>query len=66
MLSLHYWAPAVHKISSEIPKWSDPLRMYIVVWLDLANMCLWLVTGSCETVMFILHGDSCANGNYEV
>lgn len=66
MLSLRYWAPAVNDISSEIPKWSDPLRMYIVVWLDLANMCLWLVTGSCESLMFILGGDSCANGSYAV
>ena len=65
-LSLRYWAPTVDKISSEIPKWSDPLRMYIVVWLDLANMCLWLVTGSCETLMCILRGEICANGNCAV
>jgi hypothetical protein len=60
-LSLHYEAPVVNQISSEIPKWSDPLRMYIGVWVDLTNICLWLVTGACQTLMFILHRDDCAN-----
>lgn len=66
LLSLRYEAPAVNKVSSEIPKWSDPLRMFIVVWVDLANMCLWLVTGACQTLLFILRRDDWANENYAV
>jgi len=60
-LYLHYTAPAADKNSGASAEGPDPVRMHNAVWVDLANMCLWFVTGMYGALTFFLRRRSGGN-----